>query len=61
MEILLDLFLCNSNTTLVKVKFVFYKYFQYYLLDSNTTLVKVKWTIDRQGFQKLQEFKYNTC
>ena len=50
----------DSNTTLVKVKYLFYHAGLYLLYHSNTTLVKVK-LFNAIVADFLEAFKYNSC
>ena len=51
----------NSNTTLVKVKFISGAYPEKWLANSNTTLVKVKLKESVINGLLGGAFKYNTC
>ena len=50
-----------SNTTLVKVKFLFHLKIIGLINNSNTTLVKVKCEMFGKTGDELLKFKYNTC
>ena len=50
----------NSNTTLVKVKFMNNLDKENRLINSNTTLVKVKFSKQSNVINTIK-FKYNTC
>ena len=51
----------NSNTTLVKVKYVILWKLKGVIKNSNTTLVKVKLGIVAGYLVFTETFKYNTC